>query len=375
MKNKITKNTPGKFSALLLVISAAITLMPSLASANYYGIGDRYGYNNYQSTVYTYTPQPIYYPQPTPVYVPQPVYYSQPVVQPVYYPVYQSLSVSCGPSTYSVNAGNSVTWTAYASGGNGYYSYNWSGTDGLYGSDSSISKYYYDGGIKYASVTVYSNGQSVTQNCGNTVTVYGNYYAANYPVYYQQQTPVVVQSTPVVVQQSPTYSVTPNTVIASGLDIGCYADPTSITTNQPTTWTAEVTGGMAPYTYSWTGSDGLTGSQSSVTKYYSVSGDKSAIVSVTSADGKTGTRACSNSIAVRSTASIYAAAPRATYTAPVSQASSQQPAAGNNIPANAQYSAASLFSLSNVPWGWVAVLIILVLFATVMYLLFNRKKI
>ena len=41
---------------------------------------------------------------------------------------------------------------------------------------------------------------------------------------------------------------------------------------------------------------------------------------------------------------------------------------------NAQ-SASSVFSLSNVPWGWVAVIIILVLFATVMYLLFNRPKI
>jgi Mg2+ and Co2+ transporter CorA len=31
--------------------------------------------------------------------------------------------------------------------------------------------------------------------------------------------------------------------------------------------------------------------------------------------------------------------------------------------------------LKNVPWGWVAILIILVLFATVVYLIFNRPKI
>jgi hypothetical protein len=31
--------------------------------------------------------------------------------------------------------------------------------------------------------------------------------------------------------------------------------------------------------------------------------------------------------------------------------------------------------LSNIPWGWVAVLIILVLFGTVLYLLFNKHKI
>jgi Mg2+ and Co2+ transporter CorA len=34
-----------------------------------------------------------------------------------------------------------------------------------------------------------------------------------------------------------------------------------------------------------------------------------------------------------------------------------------------------LFSLQNIPWGWVAILIILVLFATVLYLLFNKEKI
>jgi hypothetical protein len=38
------------------------------------------------------------------------------------------------------------------------------------------------------------------------------------------------------------------------------------------TWTASATGGTSPYTYSWTGSDGLAGNTSSVSKLYSSAG-------------------------------------------------------------------------------------------------------
>ncbi len=37
--------------------------------------------------------------------------------------------------------------------------------------------------------------------------------------------------------------------------------------------------------------------------------------------------------------------------------------------------AASFFSLASIAWGWVALLIILVLFITVIYLIMNRHKI
>lgn len=198
-----------------------------------------------------------------------------------------------------------------------------------------------------------------------------------YPVVYQQpvvRQPIVVQAptvvSPIYLQTNQTYALNGN----ASLDIGCFADPISVSANQPTTWRAEVTGGLAPFTYSWTGSDGLTGTQSTILKYYSNSGDKSAIVSVTSADGKSGTRACSNAVAVRP-ATKYVT--RTVVTQPVAQAPAEQPSTQSvsQQPSNTQYSAAALFSLSNVPWGWVAVLVILVLFATVLYLLFNRKKI
>jgi len=315
--------------------------------------------NIIQQPVYIQQPvvQPVYIQQP----VVQPVYIQQPVIQPVYY---SPLTVSCranvntnGNYNYNYNNNypynyngynnnsNSVTWTAYASGGNGNYSYSWSGSDGLYGTGQSVYFNYTYAGTKTAYVTVYSNGQSITQSC--TGYVQGTQYVA--PIVYQNPYPV-------------------NYVVQNNLDIGCYVDPINAKVNQPVTWSAEVTGGMAPYNYSWSGSDDLGGSQSSVTKFYNTSGSKSAIVTVTSADGKTGTRACSNSLAIEKTSSNYASRdskPNVGY-API-----VKPVAPNN----ADQTAAAMFSLSNIPWGWVAILVILVLFVTVTYLLFNRQKI
>lgn len=297
---------------------------------------------NCDSYVNVYDNNQYYQPYNPPVYYPQNNYYQN------YYP---SLSVYCSANTTYINNGGSVTWTAYPSGGNGSYSYSWSGTDGLWGSTQNIYFNYVNSGSKYATVTVYSNGQSSTQSCSNAVTVANNSGTYYNPVYYAP----VAQN--------------------SGLDIGCYSDPSSITPNQPVTWTAEVTGGVGPYSYSWTGSDNLTGSQSSVIKYYSTAGTKNAIVTVTSANGKTGVKACSNTLAVRSTTSTVAkkattatVAKQDTMTETKNQNTSEKNSSGG-------LTAASLFSLDNVPWGWVAVLIILVLFATVLYLLFNRNKI
>ncbi len=252
-----------------------------------------------------------------------------------YYPQNYPISVSCSVTPSFIQTGGTATWTAYATGGNGYFTYSWSGTEGLYGSGQSVYNRYYNPGTKYGTVTVRSGNQTVTRSCGNTLTV-GTAYVTGYPIYNQYP------------------------VISNDLDIGCYADPANPRINQPITWTAEVTGGQAPYVYSWTGSEGLSGSQSSVIKYYGTTGEKSAIISITSADGKSTSRACSQTVTVRPAASTVQPAP-----APVVDTSDN----------NSGLTAASLFSLKNVPWGLVAILVILILFATVLYLLFNREKI
>ncbi|MCX6718923.1 MAG: hypothetical protein NTZ38_00920, partial [Candidatus Taylorbacteria bacterium] len=176
------------------------------------------------------------YPAPQPVPVPTPVYY--PVYQPVYQqPVYQNLQVSCYANISSAYTGSQVIWNASVSGGNGSYSYSWTGTDGLYGyNSSSVSKYYYTSGYKYATVTVTSGSQSVTQSCSNGIQIYDiQYYYGGNQQTYNYAYPV-------------TYN---NTQDQNNLDIGCFADPMNSTVNQPVTWSAEVTGGIAPYTYSW----------------------------------------------------------------------------------------------------------------------------
>lgn len=276
-------------------------------------------------TVYN---QSTYYPPTYPTY-PNYGYNYQ-------YQYYSPLRVSCVSNATYVGLGNTVTWSASATGGNGYYQYSWTGTDGIYGQGQSIAYTYNQPGTKYASVTVYSNGQTVTEPCANIVNV-GLSGASVIPG-----------------GAYPIYS-NPN-----ALDVACFADPTSAAINQAVTWKAEATRGTGQYTYNWSGSDNLSGNQASVIKFYSTPGLKNAVVSVTSADGKTGTHACS--VTVRGASEAVKQPP-------------QQPAAPAQPTVNQNVTAASYFSLGSIPWGWVAVLVILILFATVMYLLFNKPKI
>lgn len=324
----------AKRIAWSMAIILAILVIPSFsANAQVYPYGAQYNVPFFGNL----TPAPT-----APTYYERPVYYP-----PVYY---NPVNVSCYASPTSVVAGGTATWTAYASGGNGIFSYSWSGDENLYGSGQSIYKSYGYAGQKYASVTVYSNGQSMTRACSNSVSV-TNPYIYSYPY----QTPVYQY------QYQQQYPVSNN----AGLDIGCYADPKNAKVNQPITWIVEVTGGAAPYTYAWTGSDGLTGSQSSVIKYYSTSGSKSAIVTVTSADGRTNSRACTNQVTVASNASAYKAPVKAAV----------KPVVATPTPEVTASAASTGFSLKYVPWAWVAIIVILVLFATVLYLLFNKDKI
>jgi len=297
--------------------SVTVTSGGQTVSKNCDGIVNVYGNSNYN---YDYNYNYNYYPQN--------------------YNYYSPLSVTCSVGSTYTNSGNSVTWNAYPSGGNGSYSYSWTGTDGLYGSSQSVYRTYSYPGTKTASVTVYSNGQSITQYCGS-VNV-GGYGYVNYN----------------------NNNINSNN---NGLSIACYSDPTTVRVNQPVTWRSEVTGGISPYTYSWTGTSGLSGSDSSVIKYYDTVGEKSAVITIRSADGKTAASACSTALTVRSASVVTPTLP-ATPAQPVVQPPVQQQ------DENA-LSAAALFSLKNVPWGWVAIMIILVLFATVVYLIFNRQKI
>lgn len=81
------------------------------------------------------------------------------------------LTVSCVASQSPVDINQKVTWTTQVTGGNGQYSYIWTGSDNLSGNNSSTDINYQTSGEKNASIKVISGDQSVNQNCINTVMV------------------------------------------------------------------------------------------------------------------------------------------------------------------------------------------------------------
>jgi hypothetical protein len=313
-----------------------------------------------------------------PVYEQPNYYYPQyQYQQPYQYYTATPLSVSCGADTTYTTIGNQVIWRAFVTGGYGNETYAWNGTDNLYGYARTLAKTYGYPGQKSATVTVTSGGQVASAYCP-PITVGGPVYQ---PPYQAPLTPAYPPAQP------------------PALDIACYASPSKIKVGQASTWTADARGGVAPYRYSWTGTDGLVSNQRAVTKTYYTAGTKKAILTITSADGRTATRNCGATVSVTSAAaSVSKGAGKEGSSSGVAQAPLQtppptyqgpqyyDPMTGQPLPPGVQpfpnyqqpddsQAANSFFSMKNVPWGWVAFLVILVLFVTVLYLIFNKSKI
>lgn len=68
------------------------------------------------------------------------------------------------------------------------------------------------------------------------------------------------------------------------LAVSCAASPGEAAIGDTVTWTSTVTGGVAGYTYVWTGADGLEGDSQTVEQSYASVGTKTATLTVTSAD-------------------------------------------------------------------------------------------
>lgn len=73
--------------------------------------------------------------------------------------------------------------------------------------------------------------------------------------------------------------------------VSCEASPNPARVKAPVTWTAQISGREPPYTYSWSGSESLSGVTKEVVKTYDNIGFKTAFVSVT-AEGDTKTAYC-----------------------------------------------------------------------------------
>jgi hypothetical protein len=243
---------------------------------------------------------------------------------------YSQLYVTCDANTTNAPVGVNVVWTSNVSGGNGVYSYSWSGTDTIYGSGSIVTAAYTQPGTKTASLTVYSNGQTASAQCNRSVSIGNGNYNYN--------------------------NNNGNEIIAA-----CAADATTVRTGTQVTWSVEATGSTGNFSYAWTGTDGLSGSTNSTATSYSTTGQKNASVIITSSDGKSTSKSC-GTVTVRNGGNGNGG--NGNGSATVTGSSD-----GSNLTGNA------FFSLGNIPWGWVALLIILVLFGTVLYLLFNKNKI
>lgn len=165
----------------------------------------------------------------------------------------ETLVGSCSVNPNTVSVGNSVNWGATASGGNGSYVFSWTGTDGLSaGNVPAVSKTYSTPGTKSGTVTITSNGQSVVRTCTANVTE----------------------------------------IVNNNLTASCNASPSSVEVDSYINWSASVSGGTGAYTYAWTGTDGLYGNSSVVSRYYSNTGTKYGYLTVTSG-GQTVNTSCS----------------------------------------------------------------------------------
>ncbi len=176
-----------------------------------------------------------------------------------------AMTASCYASASQVNVGSSVNYYSNVSGGNGNYTYSWSGTDGLISNSSSASQTYNNPGYKSATVYVSSNGQTISATCNTNV-----------------------------IQQ----------YVYNSLTGSCWVSTGTANVGYSVTWNANASGGNGNYTYSWNGWDNLYGNGNSVSKQYYTTGQKAGTVTIS--DGNQSiTKTCYTSI-VQPTSNLIA---------------------------------------------------------------------
>lgn len=122
------------------------------------------------------------------------------------------------PNTVAV--GQDANFMAYPSGGTGYYTYSWSGTDGISSDSQNFTGRFGIPGTKNAYVSIHSGNQTITRSC--SVTVVQNYnYNYTQPTYPNN---VTVYRQPTQTTQSGVYlSQVPATGISFNMKTGLFA--------------------------------------------------------------------------------------------------------------------------------------------------------
>jgi hypothetical protein len=162
------------------------------------------------------------------------------------------LSVTCEPNVSTASTNHSVTWSAYAWGGQNShsYSFDWSGTDNFSSSGHTADITYTTRGTKNASVVAHAGDESQGASCRSSVAV---------------TTEVLVGRCETQVDiDTPSGTSTQNTV--------------------KVTWRAFAAGGTGDYAYQWSGTDGLSATNTPFEKNYTSAGDKAGNVHITSGD-------------------------------------------------------------------------------------------
>jgi hypothetical protein len=83
---------------------------------------------------------------------------------------YPPLVAACLTNVASAKVGEVVTFTCQGAGGNGYYSFAWTGTDGLNSNYQTVSIKYNSPGEKIGEVEITSNNTTIQRTCSVLIT-------------------------------------------------------------------------------------------------------------------------------------------------------------------------------------------------------------
>ena len=116
----------------------------------------------------------------------------------------------CSVSPGTASVGETVQWSASATGGTAAYAYSWSGDEGLSGTAATLSKTYQSAGTKLGAVSITSGAQSVTRTCSvfirpitGCISGCGGGYNQPNVVLYKKATSTTLASASVYVSQTP----------------------------------------------------------------------------------------------------------------------------------------------------------------------------